>query len=198
VVGVVELHPERSAKEGRLCPHIHVAFVGRAHRWARWCLSTVDLDLIIVKALVAAQCFDLDVRAAGNVQPVRKSVGAYLSHYMKKGLSGFSVCGRSFQLCPRQWFFQSRSLLGLVRSLTVRLPLAFVAFCHERWGNLVEEGWASWQQVELPDPRAPSVFSILWESVEAVAAALSWWQVSTWDAEWRAIHQLTHGRTRPF
>ena len=194
VVGVVELHPERSAKEGRPCPHIHVAFVGRQHRWGRWLLSTADLDLVICKALIAAQCFDLDVRAAGNVQPVKKSVGAYLSHYMKKGSAPPAVCGRGFELCPRQWFFQSRPMLGMVRSLTVRLPLPFVAFCHQRWPVLAEEGWGSWQQVEIPDPRAPAVFSILWESVAAVAAALAWWQESLWDGKWASVHRLLYDR----
>lgn len=194
VVGVVELHPGRSAAEGRPCPHIHVAFVGRAHRWARWTLSTADLDLIICKALIAAQCFDLDVRAAGNVQPVRRSVGAYLSHYMKKSVGSSLVCLGPAYLCPRQWFFQSRQLLQLVRHLTVRLPLLFVAFLHERWPVLREMGWGEWQQVEIADPRAPAVFSILWSSAAAVAAAVAWWQEWQEDAEWRSTYRLFYER----
>lgn len=197
VVGVVELHPERSVAEGRPCPHIHVAFVGRAHRRARWALTTADLDLIICKALMAAQCFDLDVRAAGNVQPVRRSVGAYLSHYLKKGHSSSMVCLGLPLLVPRQWFFQSRPLLQLVRHLTIRLPLAFVAFLHERWHVLSERGWGEWQQVEIADPRAPAVFSILWESVAAVAAAVAWWQESIEDADWWLNYCLLHGRAHP-
>ena len=194
VVGVVELHPERSAKEGRPCPHLHVVFVGRQHGWGRWVLSTTDLDLIICKALVAAQCFDLGVEAAGNVQPVKRSVGAYLSHYMKKGSGPPPVCGRGFQLCPRQWFFQSRPMLGMVRALTVRLPLPFVAFCHDRWPVLVERGWGSWQQVAIPDPRAPAVYSILWESAAAVGLAIAWWQESLWEADWWLNHKLLYER----
>jgi hypothetical protein len=142
VVGVVELHPERSKAEARPCPHIHVAFVGRSHGRARWALSTADLDLIICKALVAAQCFDLDVRAAGNVQPVKRSVGAYLSHYLKKGSGPVGVCLGPFRTVPRQWFMQSRELLRLVRWLTVNLPLAFVAFLHERWQVIADAGWS--------------------------------------------------------
>jgi hypothetical protein len=194
VVGVVELHPERSSREGRPCPHIHVAFVGRQHRRARWALSTADLDLIICKALVAAQCFDLDVKAAGNVQPVKKSVGAYLSHYLKKGSGPPPGTGRGFQLIPRQWFFQSRPMLGMVRALTVRLPLPFVAFMHGRRSVLREQSWGDWQQVEIPDPRAPDTFSILWESVAAVAAALAWWQETLWEAQWAALHPVAMGR----
>jgi hypothetical protein len=197
VVGVVELHPKRSAAEGRPCPHIHVAFVGRTHRRARWALTTADLDLIICKALIAAQCFDLDVRAAGNVQPVRQSVGAYLSHYLKKSHSSSMVCLGPPSLVPRQWFFQSRPLLQMVRHLTIRLPLPFVAFIHERWSVLSERGWGEWQQVEIPDPRAPAVFSILWESVAAVAAAVAWWQESVWDADWGLNHSLLYGRPDP-
>jgi hypothetical protein len=192
VVGVVELHPERSVVEGRPCPHLHVAFVGRTHRRARWALTTADLDLIICKALIAAQCFDLEVRAAGNVQPVRQSVGAYLSHYMKKAQGSSLVCVGPAWLCPRQWFFQSRPLLQLVRSLTVRLPLPFVAFIHERWQVLSEAGWGEWQQVEIADPRAPAVFSILWESVAAVVEAIAWWQEAQWEADWWLNHSLTH------
>ena len=197
VVGVVELHPERSAAECRPCPHIHVAFVGRAHRRARWALSTADLDLIICKALIAAQCFDLDVRAAGNVQPVRRSVGAYLSHYLKKSSSSSLVCLGPAYLCPRQWFFQSRPLLQLVRHLTVRLPLPFVAFLHERWSVISEQGWGEWQQVQIADPRAPAVFSILWDSVSAVVQALAWWQESQWQAEWDSNYRLLYERSHP-
>jgi hypothetical protein len=157
-------------------------------------LGTADLDLIICKALIAAQCFDLDVRAAGNVQPVRRSVGAYLSHYMKKGHSSSMVCLGLPLLVPRQWFFQSRPLLHLVRHLTVRLPLPFVAFLHERWSVLSERGWGEWQQVVIADPRAPAVFSILWESVAAVAAAVAWWQEELWNVDWMANHLLLHDR----
>lgn len=194
VVGVIELHPERSTKEGRPCPHIHVAFVGRQHRKARWALSTADLDLIICKALIAAQCFDLDVRAAGNVQPVRQSVGAYLSHYLKKGSGPPAGAGRGYQLIPRQWFFQSRALLAMVRTLTVLLPLPFVAFIHGRWSALREQGWGEWQQVEIADARAPAVFSILWQSVESVAAAIAWWQETAWDDRWYSLHPVASRR----
>jgi hypothetical protein len=193
----VELHPERSKAEGRPCPHIHVAFVGRSHSRARWALSTADLDLIIVKALVAAQCFDLEVKAAGNVQPVKKSVGAYLSHYLKKGAGSVGVCLGPFRTVPRQWFFQSRQLLQLVRRLTIRLPLPFVSFLHERWQVISDAGWGQWQQVEIADPRAPAVFSIIWDSVAAVAEALAWWQEAVWDADWKLNSDLGHGRSHP-
>jgi hypothetical protein len=143
---------------------------------------------------MAAQCFDLDVRAAGNVQPVRRSVGAYLSHYMKKAYASSMVCSVLPRLVPRQWFFQSRPLLHLVRHLTIRLPLPFVAFLHERWSVISEQGWGEWQQVEIQDPRAPAVFSILWDSVAAVAAAMGWWQELIWDARWKSLHPLAVGR----
>ena len=197
VIGVVELHPARTREEGRPCPHLHVVFVGRAHKWACWALTIADLDLVIVKALVAAQCFDLEVKACGNVQPVKKSVGAYLSHYLKKADASLGVCLGPAELCPRQWFFQSRPLLQLVRSLTVRLPLPFLVFIHDRWPELVDRGWGQWQQVEISDPRAPAVFTVLWESVAAVAAAICWWQESLWDAEWKANHRLLHDRNHP-
>jgi hypothetical protein len=202
VVGVVEIHPKRSAEEGRLCPHLHLCFVNRQHQWGRWILSTADLDLIICKALVAAGCFDLDVRAAGNVQPVKRSVAGYLSHYMKKGSGPVSTESHpsgagAWKLLPRQWFMQSRPMLAMVRSMTVRLPLAFVAWCHDRRSYVVEQGWAEHQQVEIPDPRAPAVYSFLWSSVESVAAALAWWQEQAWDLQWVGTYRLLHDRSQP-
>lgn len=202
VIGVVELHPERTRKEGRPCPHLHLCFVNRQHAWGRWILSTADLDLIICKALVAAGCFDLDVRAAGNVQPVKKSVAGYLSHYMKKGSGPWPTESHhsgegAWRLLPRQWFMQSRPMAELVRMMTVRLPLAFVAFCHERRSHLLEQGWAEHAQVAIPDPRAPAVYSFRWASVGSVAAALAWWQETVWDLWWVGNYRLIHDRAQP-
>jgi hypothetical protein len=186
VVGVVEIHPERSMREGRICPHIHVAFVGRQHGWGRWALSTADLDLIICKALMAAQCFDLEVRACGNVQPVRRSVGSYLGSYMKKGSGPVPVCLENFELCPRQWFFRSRELLRLVRMMTVPLPIPFVTWVHDRRDWLAAQGLLECGRIPIAEPRAPAVFGILWGSVANVAAVLAQWHEDIWEAEWEA------------
>lgn len=181
VVGVVELHPKRTAAERRPCPHIHVCFVNRQHAWGRWVLSTADLDLIICKALIAAGCFDLEVKAAGNVQPVKKSVAGYLSHYMKKGSGPWpteteTAGAGAWTLLPRQWFLQSRAMRAMVAAMTCWLPLPFVAALHNERSLFGERGWGEWDQVEISDARAPSVYVIRWRSVAAVAEAFAWWQ----------------------
>lgn len=51
VLAAAELHPERSRREGRACPHLHVVFLAKANRWHCWALDRWQLDSIIRQAL---------------------------------------------------------------------------------------------------------------------------------------------------
>jgi hypothetical protein len=194
VVGVVELHPQRSRDEGRPCPHLHVCFEGRQHRRGRWALSLEHLDTIIQQALAAAGVTDLDVKACGNTQGVKKSVARYLSKYLSKGCGRPAVCGRGFELCPRQWWFQTRELAALVRYCWVRLPLRFVAWVHRHHEELEQRELLWWRPIPLPDPRAPSTYGIKWPGIAELALTIAGWQEAEWDAEWLENHELLHGR----
>jgi hypothetical protein len=197
VIGVWELHPKRSRDEGRPVPHLHVCFEARQHRKARWALSRERLDWIIVQALVAARVSDRALVANGQVQPVKKSVGRYLSHYMKKGGAPLAVCGRGFQLCPRQWWFRTAALKRLVGGLAVALPLRFIAWVHQNHGPLEWAELLWWAPVALPDARAPATYSVQWRGVSELAQAIARWHESEWEAEWRETFQLLHVLSRP-
>jgi hypothetical protein len=57
-----------------------------------WALHRTVLDRIILRALGLAGVEGQDVSAAGNVQPVRRSVAGYLSKYLSKGSDLSDLC----------------------------------------------------------------------------------------------------------
>ena len=176
VLAAAELHPERSRREGRACPHLHVVFLGKINRWHCWALDRWQLDGMIRQALGRCGIQGVDCKAAGKLVGVKKSVGRYLSKYLSKGSRPLDVCGRTFQGVPRQWWFMSRPLLRLVVATTVPLPPAFVAWLHECREALSSSGALRWGQVEGLDPRAPAVFWLTWADAGDLLALWAAWQ----------------------
>jgi hypothetical protein len=95
-LSVTEVQPQRSFREGFICPHLHIAFVGRRSRkrnrktgkMARggWLLTPQALDGIIAGALRAVTGRDdFPLGAAGQVVQVKYDVASYLGKYMSKG-----------------------------------------------------------------------------------------------------------------
>jgi hypothetical protein len=184
VLAVAELHPDRSRAAGQALPHLHVLFQGRPDGRSSWALHTAELDALIVVALEAAGVSVNSLPAAGNVQAIRKSVRRYLSKYVAKAprqgaASGdLSMLGDP-RLCPRQWWFMSRPLLLLIEAATRALPAEFFAWLIDR----AREPWKGApyvvQRVPIPDPTAPSVWTVsfrspwalflCWESFEKAA-----------------------------
>lgn len=197
VIGVVELHPISTAREGRPCPHVHVCFEGRAHRRGRWWLSIEELDGIILQALRAAGWDGHLGAASGNTQAVRRSVGRYLAKYMSKGGDDLGRALSGWELCPRQWWFRSRGLKVTTERLRVVLPRDFVAWIHGQPERMERMGWGSWTQLSLPDGRAPNTYAIAWRDCAALAAAMAAWQESVWDAEWRRTLPLLNDSYHP-
>jgi hypothetical protein len=175
VVGVAELHPERSEREGRACPHLHVAFVAKRNRWHCWLIDRWRLDAIIRQALGRCGIRGVDCSRAGKAVGVKKSVGRYLSKYISKGGSLPAVCGRQIQGVPRQWWFMSRPLLRRVVETTVPMPPGFLAFLHESRDALVASGALRWGQVEGLEPRAPAVFWFAWRDAGALLDLWAAW-----------------------
>lgn len=192
VVGVVELQPKRSGRESRPLPHWHVVFQGRQNRSEPWRLSRQVLDGVIASALESAGACGCDLRAAGNVQPVRRSVRAYLACYMtKKAVDPSPWVGGVWEaLLPRQWWFWSRPLRAWV--LQHILPLAFelLAWVHEHREPIQSRGLAQFRLLDLPDPRAPATWEVNWLSCENVAELVQAWQQDQWDAEWERSARL--------
>lgn len=178
VVGVAELHPARTAREGAPAPHLHVAFVGRRTRWNCWALDRWRLDAAIGQALGRCGIRCENLAQAGNVQAVRRSVGRYLGKYLSKGGSSLAVCGRNYQGTPRQWWFMSRALLRRVAETTVPLPSGFVAWVHESRQELSAAGVIRTGEIEGLGSGAPSVFWISWADPGGLLAAWGAWAAS--------------------
>jgi hypothetical protein len=193
VVGVVEIQTKRAGREGRPVPHWHVVFQGRRDRSAPWALSRQTLDGVIAAALETAGVFGADLRAAGNVQQVRKSVRAYLSKYMTKGSGDTApwVGGPWEALLPRQWWFWTRALRSWVLEHVLPMAFEFLAWIHEHREPIEAQGLARYRLLPLSDPRAPATWEVNWLSCEHVAQLVYLWQLDSWDAEWERSQRLS-------
>lgn len=193
LVGVVELQPKRSLAAGFPCPHLHLVFQGRKSRGTGWVLSPADLDGVIRVALATAGVQAPDgidaeswLATAGNVQPVRKSVRAYLSKYMTKG-SGDTERWRGTEaenLLPRQWWMWSRPMRDFVLAHVLPIAFGFLAWVHAWRVEIEEAGLARFRVLPLDDPRAPLTYEINWLSCDRLAQLVALWQEDEWDEQW--------------
>jgi hypothetical protein len=193
VVGVAELQPKRSHAEGRPCPHWHVVFQGRRTRGSAWALSREQLDGVIAAALASAGVRAPDLRSAGNVQQVKRSVRAYLSKYMTKGSGDCArwVGSSHESLIPHQWWFWTRRLRAWVLRHVFPISFPFLAWVHVHREELEELGLARWRLLDLPDPRAPLTYEINWLECANVGQIVYLWQTDSWDAEWHRVSRLS-------
>lgn len=199
VVGVAELQPKRSAAVGMPCPHWHVVFQGRKNRGSSWALSREQLDGVIASALATAGVRAGDLRSAGNVQQVKRSVRAYLAKYMTKGSGDCARwIGRSHEnLIPHRWWFWTRRLRAWVVRHIFPIAFPFLAWVHEHREQLQQRELARFRQLELSDPRAPITWEVSWLECANVAQLLYLWQTDQWDAEWWRNYRRTNGSPHP-
>lgn len=162
-------------KAGRI--HWHYVFRCKSTRGARWLLGKGQLDRLIRSAFRTVTGELYPVVAAGNVQALRSSPGAYLSKYLRKGhgvTGADAVLGKgwSLNMVPHQWWGASRSALALVRSLIWELPRVAVNWLSREWPALAAAGvidaWI-WQ----PEAEgAPSIVCGRWRSLDRLAGVL--------------------------
>jgi hypothetical protein len=200
LVGVVELQPRRSHAAGIPCPHWHVVFQGRKSPGHHWALSPADLDEVIRAALASAGAPAPDgidgaafLKAAGNVQQVKKSVRAYLSKYMTKGSGDTArwVGTEAETLLPRQWWFWSRPLREFVLAHVFPIAFGFLRWVHEHRRDIEEAGLARFRILPLSDERAPLTYEISWLRTSFVAELVAVWQEDEWDEKWWKQFRLT-------
>jgi len=196
VVGVAELHPQRSMRERMPCPHLHVLFEGRRTRWNCWVLDRHTLDGIIRAALGTVGVRGVDVGTAGNVQPVRRSVAAYLGKYLSKGGRPEDLCLAQEEGLPKQWWFWTAPLRREVLRLVVRLPWEFMAWVAERREIFEAQGLITFGRYRIADPRAPAVYWFRWCSLESLALVVAEWQEDLWEADWWRENRPLHDRAR--
>ena len=183
-LAVAEIHPSRSGRMVQAMPHLHVLFRGRKGRRDAWAFSPRDLDRIIVAALKACGIVVEEVKSAGNVQSIRRSVRRYLSKYVSKASHVFQTEMEPEGLgspngCPRQWWFMTRELLALVLEATGSLPAPFLAWLCDRARPAARGQLYVVQRVPIPDPRAPSVWLVSFRS--------PWALFLCWEAYEKAV-----------
>ena len=140
VVAVVEIGDLRAKRTGRPLPHIHFVCSGYGKRKpnGRWLFDRKDHDRIINKAAQYAGLSGTYRGAAGNLQPIRKSVANYVSKYLTKQAPVKSVdLGDGYEdLIPHQWWNRSEAACALLEGHLFKLPQAFAAFIVQRQAQL--------------------------------------------------------------
>lgn len=185
VVSVCELQPDRSANEYRPCPHFHVVFVGKNSSRGHWYFSTSELDAMIVQVLERIGCFGIDCSKAGTVVPVKKSVRAYLSCYLrKKNVDVTPWIGTHHEtLLPRQWWQWSRPLQQWAKGHTVPTDPAFLPWVHENRVALGERGLIGWRVVPIENPQVPVTLEVNWLTLDKLAQVVSLWHEIQWEIQ---------------
>lgn len=183
-LAVAEIHPKRSGRALQAMPHLHVLFRGRLSCRHGWAFTPSELDRIIASALKACGIIALELKSAGNVQSIRRSVKRYLSKYVSKASHVFQAEMAPEGLgspngCPRQWWFMTRELLAMVVDATGPLPAHFLAWLCDRARSPARGQLYTVQRVPIPDPRAPSVYVVAFRS--------PWALFTTWEAYERAV-----------
>lgn len=84
-VGVTELQPGRTDREGIPALHLHFIFVGRKTKSGNWLVHYSELRQWWKDVLEWCVGRDLDCTHVENVQEVRETTSGYLSKYMSKG-----------------------------------------------------------------------------------------------------------------
>jgi hypothetical protein len=132
VVAVVEIGDVRCRRTGRPLPHIHFVCSGHGKRKpnGRWLFDRADHDRIIDLAAQYAGLPRTYRGAAGNIQPIRKSVVNYLSKYLTKQVPVKEVdLNDGYEdLIPHQWWNRSSGACALLEGHLFKLPPAFQAF----------------------------------------------------------------------
>jgi hypothetical protein len=126
------------------------------------------------------------VKAAGNVQQVKRSVRAYLSKYMTKGSGDTArwVGTEAETLLPRRWWFWSKPLREFVLAHVFPIAFGFLLWCHNHRREIEEAGLARWRILPLSDPAAPLTYEVSWLRTEFLAEILCIWHEDEWDEEW--------------
>ena len=182
VVAVVEIGDFRAKRTGRPLPHIHFVCSGYGKRKpnGRWLFDRRDHDQIIEKAAQYSGLPRADRRAAGNIQPIRKSVANYVSKYLTKQapLKSVDLSDGYEDLVPHQWWNRSEGAQALLDGHLFKLPPAFAMFMVQRQTQLEGMGLGKGGNVQIGVRKTPlmempiEVFRFQFRTPEALHQAL--------------------------
>ena len=153
VVGVCELGTYRSQATGRPMPHMHVVCTGYGTKLPghKGLVCPAINDELISLAASYAGAGRIDIRAAGNIQQVKKSVSNYVSKYLTKQakVTDLDLSDGWEDLIPRQWWNRSEEAKDLLEGKKFRLPPAFAAFMVLKQKQLEEHGLGTGNNVPI-------------------------------------------------
>lgn len=120
-VGVTEIQPERSEREGRPVLHLHLVWVGRS-RGSGWSVSTGEIDQIWGTLLSNVLERNVTVGSACQLQCVKKSASSYLGKYLSKGYEQTNRWSDTwyFGWIPTSWWFASLAVRRACESVSLR------------------------------------------------------------------------------
>lgn len=122
-------------------PHWHFVFRCKARRGRGWLLGKGRLDRLIRNAFRTVCGIAYPVKAAGNVQALRKDPGSYLGKYLRKAgqVNAADVVlrgGWSLNLVPHRWTGCSRSAHDMLQRYVFELPSVAVGWLSRQWQKL--------------------------------------------------------------
>lgn len=121
---VTELHPERTIKEGRAVPHVHLV-AQTALKKFKWLVAPAQIKDLWVSALGWAM--NMSKEQIGptrvGVEAIKKSLSRYMSKYLGKGFPKGSLSHETLKkgVCPVRWYAASNALHKLIRQNTAVL-----------------------------------------------------------------------------
>lgn len=154
-------------KAGR--PHWHFVFRCKARRGTGWLLGKGQLDRLIRNSFRTVTGTGYPVKAAGNVQALRRDPGSYLSKYLRKtkGQNAAEAVlrgGWSLNLVPHQWWGASRSAGAFVAAHIWELPTVAVNWLSRQWPALVAVGALDAVLWQPETDGAPAIVCGRWRS----------------------------------
>jgi hypothetical protein len=199
VVGVVEIHPQRSREAGFPIPHLHILFRGKRPGERRWRVRKEEFDSIIRQACEAVGAWGVSVAAAGNLARVRKSCAKYLSKYLTKRPEDPGSAGRGgpnpIRVC--QWWMLSEPLGRLITDTTVPVDPAFLAWVADRMRTDEPLRGVFVGKVSTKSQLAPPWWRICFNSPEDLGLALWEWLGQSGEAPTALTAILSHGIFNP-
>lgn len=195
VVLVAEIHPNRRTMAGGPVLHWHYAYLGREDPWDDWAVPKERWHRVIRWAWSAAFGYPRPHTFGCRVEKCRKPPGRYLSKYLSKTRSDCERWrGTEWERCiPKQWWAWTGVLRGMVQSVRVRPPAAFLRWCYRWRHELALLGECSTGPICIGEdgPTVGQWFG--WSSEEALDRAIEGWigdELRTIDAsdgglDWR-------------
>ena len=171
--GVTEIQEKRYKSYGIPVPHLHWGYVCRDNRRSEFFFTPCQVRRFwkesITESLSRVGVTPIgkyvNYRASVDIQVVKKSIGAYMSKYLSKGVK---CCEKMIEegfesLMPKQWWFASMQMKDALKKSTVRTTQEECAsFFHgiEKLLHGCKVEWCNFVDVEV-SPGEYRIFGIV-------------------------------------